>query len=296
MATTLSETLRRYTEEKSPQDGTFRTSTPGVTIVRASAAGETRYEIQRPVLCLVTQGAKEFTSGGLSREVDAGTAMVVAANIPTTTRIIKASSETPYLAFALDLDAAIISDLMAAMSDNGPATPVCTDREVRNAAQHLIALHDHPDALPILAGSIVREIHYWLLAGDLGGLVRPLGFSRGPASRIWRAVDVLRSRYRSALQVAELAEVAGMSPSTFHLHFKAMTSLTPIQFQKQLRLIEARHIMTAKGATAREAALTVGYESDSQFNRDYRRLFGCTPGRDTCRLREIARTGTKSSA
>jgi AraC-like DNA-binding protein len=156
----------------------------------------------------------------------------------------------------------------------------------------LIRLLDRPAALPVLRAQLVREMHYWLLAGRHGPAIRRLGFPDGPARRIARAVEVIRAEFTASLPVERLASVAGMSPSTFHHHFRAVTSLSPLQFQKQLRLIEARRLMLAHGATPSHAASAVGYESTPQFTREYKRLFGLPPVRET----EEARRRTRAAA
>ncbi|MDG2517838.1 helix-turn-helix domain-containing protein [Lysobacter soli] len=156
-----------------------------------------------------------------------------------------------------------------------------TDVEVADAALRLMRLIERPSAMPVLRSQLLRELHYWLLAGHHGPTIRQLGLPDGQVQRVARAVAVLRAEYNRALPVERLAAVAGMSPSSFYQHFRAVTSLSPLQFQKQLRLIEARRLMRSEGHSATNAADTVGYESVPQFNREYRRMFGRPPVRDT---------------
>lgn len=156
-----------------------------------------------------------------------------------------------------------------------------TDDEVTDAALRLIRLLDRPASLPVLQTQLVRELHYWLLAGRHGTATRRLGWPEGHTRRVARAVTILRTEFMLPLSVDQLAQAAGMGLSSFHHHFRAVTSLSPLQFQKQLRLIEAKRLMLSEGATPSSAALAVGYESMSQFTREYRRIFGLLPARET---------------
>ena len=142
-------------------------------------------------------------------------------------------------------------------------------------------LIERPASVPVLRTQLVREMHYWLLAGRHGAAIRRLGWPDSHVQRVARAVAVLRAEFAQPLRVARLAAVAGMSPSSFHQHFRAVTSLSPLQFQKQLRLIEARRLMLSDGVTSSSAAFAVGYESVSQFTREYGRMFGLPPVRET---------------
>jgi AraC-like DNA-binding protein len=166
------------------------------------------------------------------------------------------------------------------VGDDAPVRVDSTDADVADAALRLIRLLDRPAAAPVLRAQLVREAHYWLLTGRHGAAIRRLGFPNGHIQQVARAVALLRAEYASPLPVARLAEVAGMSPSSFHEHFRTVTSLSPRQFQKQLRLIEARRLMLAEGASSSSAAFRVGYESVQQFTREYARAFGLPPARD----------------
>jgi AraC-like DNA-binding protein len=171
----------------------------------------------------------------------------------------------------------------------GPVRVEPTDSEVADAALRLMRLLDRPASLPVLQSQLVREMHYWLLAGRHGAAIRHLGWPDSHVQRVARAVALLRAEFAQRVPIERLAAAAGMSPSSFHQHFRAVTSLSPRQFQKQLRLIEAKRLMLAEGKTASSAAFTVGYESVSQFNREYGRLFGLPPVRDTAAAKARAR-------
>lgn len=210
-------------------------------------------------------------------------------------QVTRASGAAPYLSLVLDLDHAVIADLTVQMkiapaAADGPVQVEPTDAEVADAALRLMRLLERPAAVPVLHAQLVRELHYWLLAGRHGAAIRRLGWPGGHAQRVGRAVAVLRAEFRQPLPVERLAATAGMSPSSFHHHFRAVTSLSPLQFQKQLRLIEARRLMMSEGMSASSAAFAVGYESVSQFAREYRRMFGMPPVKDTAALKSWAET------
>jgi len=194
----------------------------------------------------------------------------------------------------LELDPAIIADLAVQMrsgfvAESAPVRIEPTDAEVADAALRLMRLVDRPDAVPVLHALRLRELHYWLLAGRHGAAIRRLGWPEGHAQRVARAVAVLRAEFAGPLPVKRLATVAGMSLSSFHRRFRAVTFLSPLQFQKQLRLIEARRLMVVEGASASRAAVAVGYESVPQFTREYGRMFGLPPVRDAEAARSTAR-------
>ncbi len=190
------------------------------------------------------QGVKAVATGGGTLAFHAGDTMLITADVPTVSQITQASRIAPYLSFALHLDPALIAelsvDMKASHEDSGaPLQLLPTDAEVSDAALRMMCLLDRPAAVPVLQRQLVREMHYWLLAGRHGPAIHQLGYPDSQARRIARAVEVIRSEFAAHLPVERLAAVAGMSRSTFHHHFRAPTSLSPLQFQKRLRLIEA---------------------------------------------------------
>jgi AraC-like DNA-binding protein len=286
MSDALRDAIRRYTEAHADPFGIARAPIPGMNAVRTTDVGKLEYGIQRPLVCLVVQGTKQVTMGSQTLSFSAGDSMLITADVPTVSQITKASRMTPYLSFALYLDPALIADLSAEMKavpidDGAPLRLQPTDIEVADTALRMVRLLDRPASVPVLQAQLIREMHYWLLAGRHGPAIRHLGLPDSHARRIARAVEVIRTEYAAPLPVERLASVAGMSLSTFHHHFRAVTSLSPLQFQKQLRLIEARRMMLADGAPPSNAAYAVGYESVPQFTREYRRLFGLPPVRET---------------
>jgi AraC-like DNA-binding protein len=286
MTDTLLKAVRRYAEVYADPAGVARTPISGLTTIRATAPSGLDYAISRPLVCLVLQGTKHVTMGNRAFTFRAGDSLLITADVPTVSRITRASIAVPYFSLVLDLDPAVIADLAVEMkavpiAEGAPVHHEPTDAEVADAALRLIRLIERPASVPVLRMQLVREMHYWLLAGRHGAAIRRLGWPDGHAQRVARAVAVLRAEFTQPLRVARLAAVAGMSPSSFHQHFRTVTSLSPLQFQKQLRLIEARRLMLSDGVTSSTAAFAVGYESVSQFTRDYGRMFGLPPVRDT---------------
>lgn len=280
--TQLLDAVRRYTEAHADPFGIAHPPIPGMTPVRTTGTGELQYGIQRALICLVLQGTKDVTIGRRTIAFHGGDSMLITADVPTVSQISKASRVAPYLSFALNLDPALIADLSVEMKavpldDGAPLTLQPTDAEVADTALRLVRLLDRPASIPVVKDQLVREMHYWLLAGRHGPAIRHLGFPSSHARRIARAVEAIRADVASPMRVEQLAVIAGMSASTFHQHFRNVTSLSPLQFQKQTRLIEARRMMLAEGAPPSNAAYAVGYESVQQFTREYGRLFGLPP-------------------
>ena len=287
---TLRAAVSRYAQAHASPAGVAQTPIAGLAVIRATQPTGLDYAISRPLACLVLQGNKRVALGAHAFDFTAGDSLLITADVPTVSQITRASAEQPYFSLVLDLDLAVIAELALEMKLGpvGPGAPVRieqTDAEVADAALRLMRLVERPAALPVLQAQLVREMHYWLLAGRHGQAIRQLGWPGSGARRIARAVALLRAEFSQPLPIERLAAAAGMSPSSFHQHFRAATSLSPLQFQKQLRLIEARRLMTAEGASASSAAFAVGYESVQQFTREYRRMFGLPPGKDAEAIR-----------
>ena len=284
----LRQAIRNYAEQHGDEDGLAETPVPGLRVMAAFAPGRPKRSVYRPLICLVLQGAKHLIAGTEVREIAAGDAVFIAADVPVVGQVARASREEPYLALSIELDMAIMQEIALQLPARSPpsrrtgATVFSddTDRAALDCAERLMRLIDRPDSVPILLPAILRELQYWLLSGRYGAEVRALALPDSNARQIARAVEVVRAEYRKPIAVDRLAAAAGMSASSFHRHFKAVTSLSPLQFQKQLRLIEARRLMLSEGTSASNAAFEVGYESVAQFTREYRRMFGAPPKRD----------------
>lgn len=282
----LLDAVRRYAEAYAGPTGVAQTPIAGLTAIRASRPSGIDYAISRPLACLVLQGSKRVTMGKQTFDFSAGDSLLIASDVPTVSQITRASAAEPYFSLVLDLDLTVIAELAVEMklgpvADAVPVRVEPSDSEVADAALRLMRLIERPTALPVLQAQLVREMHYWLLVGKHGSVIRQLGWPDSHAQRVARAVALLRTEFAQPLPIERLASAAGMSASSFYEHFRAATSLSPLQFQKQLRLIEARRLMVSEGVSASSAAFSVGYESVQQFTREYRRMFGLPPGKDT---------------
>jgi AraC-like DNA-binding protein len=299
MTDALLQAVRRYVDTHADATGLAQTPIPGLTTIRSTEPSGLLYAISQPLVCLVLQGSKQVALGTRTVSLEPGDSLLITADVPTVSQIVRASAEAPYFSLVMDLDPKLIAELALAMEASTPADGPAvraepTDGEVAAGALRLMQLLDRPGAVPILHAPLVRELHYWLLAGRHGPAIRRLGWQEGHAQRVGRAVAVLRSDFAQPLPVERLAAIADMSPSSFHQHFRNVTSLSPRQFQKQLRLIEARRLMMGEGSTASAAAFAVGYESVSQFTREYARMFGLPPAKDIHALAErSSKTGTR---
>lgn len=277
----------------------FTTAVPGLSLFRREEPTGPISGMYEPSVCLVAQGAKRVLLGDDTYVYDARHYLITSVHLPTIVQIIEASPEKPYLGLKLKLDQRVISQLMVdsnlpqprpQQSSRGMATGEVT-LPLMNAFQRLIDLLAEEQDIPILAPVIQREIIYRLLVGDQGTRLRQIASAGSQGQQIARAIDWLKGNFTQPLRIDDLAEQASMSSSTFHHHFRSMTALSPLQYQKHLRLQEARRLMLAERMDAATAAFQVGYESPSQFNREYNRLFGAPPLRDITKLRQMAADG-----
>lgn len=302
MKDALLNTVRRYVEAYANPNGLAQTPIFGLTTIRSNSPSGLEYAISRPLVCLVLQGKKQVVMGSEVFNFSAGDSLLISADVPTISQITQASLDAPYISLVLDLDLSVIAELTEQMAQPRQSTEQAiqvqpTDQLVADAALRLMNLLDRPESVPILHKQLVREMHYWLLAGRHGAAIQRLGYQDSHVRQIAKAVAVLRTEFRLPLQMEQLAVLAGMSPSSFYQHFRAITSLSPLQFQKQLRLIEARRLMCAEGLKAGSAAFAVGYESVPQFTREYSRFFGSTPLKDREQNKAASlQTGTTSTS
>lgn len=285
------ESLASVVERNCPHDGVHESKWPSMALLRVSRPLEPIHLVQEPALCVIVQGAKRVTLGEESYDYDADRYLVVSVDLPMTGEVIDAGPDRPYLAIALRLDVKAISDLLASGVRTAPAPPrglgvSPLDSDLRNALERLVNLIEDPGHLPVLGPLIEREILYRLLVGPQGGRLRAMAMDWGSARQVARAVALLRSDYARSLSIEALAREVGMSVSGLHHHFKAVTAMSPLQFQKRVRLQEARRLMAGEGLDAASAAFRVGYESPSQFSREYRRMFGAPPARDVAKIRD----------
>ena len=286
----LKEAVRTYAEAHANADGLAMAPVPGLRMMCRYQPSEPIRSMYRPLLCLILQGAKQLTAARTEQVFAARQAVIVGVDLPVVGTVIQASRAEPYLAIAIELDMSIMHAMTSQVPDVTSATQATAalsaekmDDDVLMCASRLMRLIDQPDAVPVVRPAVLQELHYWLLLSAYGPSLRSLCAPQGNAQRIGRAIDILRKNFHQPLTVDALASAASMSASAFHRHFRAVTSISPLQFQKQLRLIEARRLMLSDGLTARRAAFQVGYESTSQFTREYVRMFGAPPRRDTAK-------------
>ncbi|GAB5508803.1 MAG: AraC family transcriptional regulator [Hyphomicrobiales bacterium] len=262
---------------------------PEMVVVHDYTSMRLEKHVYRPVLCLVLQGEKEVWIGERRVVMRTGQAMIVSHDLPVSTRILGATPDKPYIAIVIEIDLALVRSLYDETSGALPATKEPqsvdvgdADDELVDAVGRLMALHANPLQAKVLEPLIRREIHFRLLMADHGGMLRELLRMDSHAGRVAKAIRRIHDGFRQALSVQDLARHTGMSPSTFHEHFKAVTGTSPLQYQKDIRLMEARRLLvegTSDGGrrSVSSVAFDVGYESPTQFSREYSRKFEKTP-------------------
>ncbi|APZ54163.1 DNA-binding domain-containing protein, AraC-type [Salipiger abyssi] len=269
------------------------TPVPGLVLTVSEVPAGPFHGLYRTSFCGVLQGAKASHLGERSYRYNAGECLITSLDVPVRAEITEAAPDAPYIAFAMDIDPGVVAELILELAAGDPASlpePAAlsvhplSDRLI-GPLERLMALAEEPRDLPVLAPMIQREILWYLLTGPQGAMMRQIGLTDSRTARISRAIAWLRAHYTGAVSVPHLAALAGMSPATFHRHFKAATAMTPVQFQKSLRLQEARRLLLSEGADVAQVGFAIGYESPSQFSREYRRMFGAPPGRDGAEIR-----------
>ncbi|SOD53561.1 transcriptional regulator, AraC family [Pseudoxanthomonas wuyuanensis] len=277
----------------SPHDGVHDTPLRQLQTIRRSAPTPCFPSVYEPRLCIVVQGSKIAMLGEQTYRYDPLHYLVVSMPLPMLAQVTDASPEKPYLCLRLDIEPELIADLMldtAVGIGSDPAACAAYAAQMTpsllDAVLRMMRLLDTPEDLNVLAPMALREIFYRVLLGDLGHHLRDLAVRDSRPQRIAQAVQLLRQHYLEPLRIEALARAVHMSVSSLHHHFKHATTLSPLQYQKQLRLHEARRLMLAEGLEAAAAAHRVGYESPSQFSREYKRLFGAPPRTEIGQLRE----------
>ena len=292
------EQLAALIAEMSDRDGSYLTAIPGFYLSRLSTTNAPRHNFASAVFCVVAQGVKSVLLNHERYVYDQSKYLVVSLGLPLVGQIIEATPEEPFLGISMELDFAEIGSLsveagLSLESDARNQRSLFVNRlddELLDAVIRLVCLLKKPAQIPILAPLIRREIFYKLLLSEQGGLLRGMTLENSQARRIAAGIGWLKKNALKPVRMAELALEVNMSPSTMHSWFKAVTTMSPLQFQKQLRLQEARRMLLAETTDAAAVSQRVGYESPSQFSREYRRLFGNPPLRDIERLRS-AREG-----
>jgi transcriptional regulator, AraC family len=288
----LGEKVARRTEH----DNAVETAIPGLSLFRYAAPSEPVSYMHEPSICLIAQGAKRVFLGEEEYVYDENHFLITSVGLPIVAQIIQASPDKPYLGIVLRLDLRELAQLMvdsslpvARLQQSGRGMTVGRlSVPLLNAFERLIDLLGGPSDIPVLAPLIQREILYRLLMSDQGPRLRQIATAGSHSHQIARTLDWLKDNFSKPLRVDELASSAGMSTSTFHHHFRTMTAMSPLQYQKWIRLHEARRLMLTEHQDATSAAFQVGYESPSQFSREYSRLFGAPPLRDIKKLQHIS--------
>jgi AraC-like DNA-binding protein len=268
----------------------------GLHLARLSVPLEKVHSVLEPSLCIIAQGSKVVFLGNSRYQYDPFNYLLATIELPRVSQVLEASKERPYLSLRLELAPALVSAIM--VESGHAASPKradvrgmdvsALDANLLDAVVRLVRLLDSPAEVPILKPLITREIIYRLLAGAQGSRLRHLALLGGYTPHIARAIQRLRQDFDQPLRIEQLASELGMSVSGFHHHFKAVTAMSPLQFQKQLRLQEARRLMLGEDLDAASAAYRVGYNDASHFNREYKSVYGVPPMRDVQRLREAA--------
>lgn len=295
--------LCRLLARHAPVDGVHDTAIPGVAAVRASQPGdEIGHALHQAALCLIAQGAKRVLLGEEVYVYDASRHLVFSVDLPIGAQVMRATPDEPYLCFRLDLPAQAVADTLLktgaiAQSASPPSAPAAavrglflsrTGAPLLDAVVRLLRLLDAPDDAAALAPLVQQEIIYRLLRSDEGPRLARVAHADSQSHRVAQAIGWLKTHYAEPLRIEALARQVHMSASSLHHHFRAVTAMSPLQYQKQLRLQEARRLLLGEVSDAASAGHRVGYESPSQFSREYARLFGVPPARDAQRLRQQA--------
>lgn len=275
-----------------PGEGS-REAHPGLHVYRRSKAGERVYSFAEPAFCVIAQGSKDILLGAHRFRYDPAHYLITTMGLPMCAEIVHASRARPYLSMKLVLDPAVVTSVMvesglgfAASGGRMLALDVSVlDATLLDAAVRLVRLIENPTEYRVLAPLVIREIVYRLLTGAQAHRLRHLVAADSRTRRIARAIEAIRENFVKPLGIVGLARQLGMSVSGFHAHFKAVTAMSPLQFQKHLRLQEARRLMISEAVDAAQAGYRVGYEDPSHFSREYKRHFGEPPIRDIERIR-----------
>ena len=285
--------LGRLIEQFTGRDGIHPTAIPRVFLIRASHPTGEIHAVQEPAVCFIAQGRKRVMAGQSVYVYDRAKYLIASVDVPIVGQILEATPDAPYLCLRLDLDppalgALILEAKLSGIGSDqpGPALTLSSvTTELLDSAIRLVRLLASPRDIPILAPLAEREILYRLLLGEQAETLRQIAFAESKLQQINRAIGWIKRNYREPFSIGAVAAEARMSPSSLHEHFKAVTSMSPLQYQKQLRLQEARRLILSQSLDAALAGHAVGYESPSQFSREYKRTFGAPPARDIARLR-----------
>ncbi|MDL2267842.1 AraC family transcriptional regulator [Desulfovibrio sp. OttesenSCG-928-G15] len=296
--------LRDTLLQRMPYSGNFTTPVSGMVLHRYHSNDAPAPRFYDPVIIIIAQGKKWVRIGTKDIPYGEHSCFIAGVNMPVSSCVLEAAEDKPYLSISLSLDKGLIASLAAKIPpavEPYPATPAgaavqATGPELLDAFLRLLELTDNPEQAQVLGPLIYQEIHYRLLVSPFGYHLRQLNTFGSQGNQINQAIAWLRSNFKESLYVEELASSLNMATSTFHKYFKEITTLSPLQYQKRLRLSEAQRLMLADNYDVTRAAFAVGYESATQFNREYKRLFGESPRKDVTKMKEVAVQGTASAS
>ncbi|MBD1379894.1 AraC family transcriptional regulator [Metabacillus arenae] len=285
--------LAKLIEHYSGQNGVHTTAVPSLFFMRQSNVNRPKYGVYKPSLCIVVQGEKEILLAQEGFRYGPADYLVASVDLPVTGQVIKASSDVPYLALKLEFTPSQIlevlrdSDIRVGPKENTKRAMYVSRIELSllDAVIRLARLLENPKDIQVLAPLFTKEILYRVLQGQHGGTLEQIAIEGSSTYRIRDVIEHIINNYDKSFRIEELAEIANMSVSSLHRYFKEVTAMSPIQFQKQLRLQEARRLLLSESTDATDVAFQVGYESPSQFSREYSRMFGLPPREDIKRLR-----------
>lgn len=288
--------LKELLLQRMPKSGDYSTSVNGLVLHRYSSSDAPRPRFYEPVIIVVVQGRKRVRIGAQDIPFGEHNCFIAGVNMPISSCVLEASEDAPYLSMSLNLDKGLIAALAAKVpptaeySTHFSAGAVVQNvgPELLDAFLRLLELADKEEQSPILSDLVYQEIHYRLLISPFGKQLRTLNTLGSQSNQIAKAIAWLQENYNKPLHVEKLAAHLNMAPSTFHKHFKEITTISPLQFQKQLRLTEAQRLMLSANYDVTQAAFAVGYESSTQFNREYKRLFGESPRKDVMKMKGLA--------
>lgn len=297
-STSAQQQMVRILSQQAPRPGVHETAIEGLVLSRHDAPKDCEPCTYTPALGFVIQGSKSVQLGDKELVYGPLTYVACSVHLPVRARIVKASQENPYLSFKIELDPQEITELILESKGQLPQEESCSelacglcmaqmDNAMQVAITRLLSLLESPADIPVLAPLVRREILYRALNSELGPRIRKFAAADSQANRVSQVITTLHNSYTQPLRISELAEAANMSESSLFHTFKKVTRMSPLQFQKKLRLHEARHLMLVEGLDAASASYRVGYESPSQFSREYSRMFGAPPRTDVSKLRSV---------
>ncbi|AHV96038.1 AraC family transcriptional regulator [Paenibacillus sabinae] len=295
----LQQELAAQIEQYTGTDGIWATSIPSLHFIKASQETDPIHSLYEPALCIVAQGTKLVLLGKESYVYDPSCYLVASVQLPVSGQVIQATPENPYLCMQLDFQGSQIIELIQEVdiSRSVPSSKRAlyvskTNTSLLEAAVRLVKLLDTPQDIPVIAPLIIREILYRVLLGEQGHSIKQFAVTGSHADCIAQAIEMIKRDFAKPLRVETLAAAVNMSTSSLHYHFKEVTAMSPLQYQKKLRLQEARRILFSGGTEAANAGFLVGYESPSQFSREYSRMFGLPPISDIKQFRDTLRVGS----